>query len=212
MEKWRVFRDALTAGLMIGIGGSVYLACENKALGAVLFSVGLMSICVFGLNLFTGKIGYAIATRNRPDCALIWLGNLCGCMLCALLIRLAFPALAERAASLVTAKLELCALQAVIRGFFCGILMYIAVDNFKNNRGDFGRYLGILLCVPVFILSGFEHSVADMFYCALGVQSAAQALHCVVFLLLVTLGNSLGALVFWVLTRKKAAPEPAAKC
>ena len=49
---------AVSAGIMISIGGSVFLSCDSKYVGAVLFSVALLCICYLGYYLFTGKIGY----------------------------------------------------------------------------------------------------------------------------------------------------------
>ena len=61
----RVFRDfvkAVLSGFMIGIGGTVYLSCSNKIVGAFLFTIGLITICEFGFNLY--KIGRA-SCRER---------------------------------------------------------------------------------------------------------------------------------------------------
>ena len=54
------------AGLMIGIGGTVYLSVENTIIGSFLFSIGLLMICMYGMNLYTGKIGYILI--NKIDC------------------------------------------------------------------------------------------------------------------------------------------------
>lgn len=202
MKKLAIFRDGITAGFMIGIGGTVYLSCANRMLGAFLFAVGLLTICAFGLNLFTGKIGYVVVNKTWIDCALIWLGNLCGCILCGIMVRLTRPEVAAAATALVEAKLLISPLKAVILGICCGVLMFIAVDIYKNTQ-NFGRYLGIILCVPVFILSGFEHSIADMFYCALGISSIGQLGPILLFLLFVTIGNTLGAVCFqWAIPKK----------
>ena len=76
----------------------------------------------------------------------------------------------------------------MIRGFFCGVLMYVAVWVYREKK----TVAGILFCIPVFILSGFEHSIADMFYFSLaGTVFQGRSL---LFLLLVVLGNSLGGL------------------
>ena len=74
-------------------------------------------------------------------------------------------------------------------GCFCGILVYVAVNLFRDKK----TVLGILIGIPVFILSGFEHSIADMFYMAAAGEFSLRAL---VFILLVIAGNSAGALVF----------------
>ncbi|MDE6678614.1 MAG: formate/nitrite transporter family protein, partial [Ruminococcus sp.] len=71
---------AIATGFAIGIGGVVYLSCDNKYIGAFLFGTGLFVILSFGFNLFTGKVGYAV--ENKPayliDLLVIWLGNLIG--------------------------------------------------------------------------------------------------------------------------------------
>lgn len=200
--KWLdVFKRAVAAGIAIAVGATVYLSCENKVVGAIMFSVGLFSICAFSLNLFTGKIGYIIENKNHPDCFTIWLGNLCGAVLASAAVRVAKPALAENAAAMVEKKLALSLPQVYILGIFCGMLMYIAVDNFKNFSGDFGKCLGILMCVPTFILCGFEHSVADMAYFAFGITSVQQLGSSALFIVNVSIANGIGALLINYLSK-----------
>lgn len=57
--------NSISAGILIAIGGSVYLACDNKYAGAALFSVALLCICYLGYYLFTGKIGYLATDRSK---------------------------------------------------------------------------------------------------------------------------------------------------
>ena len=202
-NKWvkdsvvRPFLAAALAGCMISVGGMVYLSCENRYVGAILFCVGLFAICTFGLYLYTGRVGYLPDNRAFLDIGVTWLGNYAGTLLAGLAAGAARPKLAEAAQALCQGKLAQQWFEALILAFFCGILMYVAVDSFKRGTGA-ARYLGMLLAVPAFILSGCEHSVADMFYLALG--------GCVgkgfVYVLLVSLGNALGAMAFhWVFTR-----------
>ena len=80
-------------------------------------------------------------------------------------------------------------METVIRGAFCGMLVYIAVNLFRDKKTP----LGILIGIPVFILSGFEHSIADAFYFAAAGICSGKA---ILFILLVILGNSIGALIF----------------
>jgi len=62
---------SISAGIMIAIGGSAFLACDSKYVGAVLFSVALLCICYLGYYLFTGKIGYAVDDHSGKNiCAL----------------------------------------------------------------------------------------------------------------------------------------------
>ena len=184
--------SGITAGLCISLGGTVFLAAENKVVGAVAFTIGLLSICRYGLSLYTGKVGYLFEKHDGEAFSVLFLGllgNLIGTVVCGLLMRKCLPAVGEKAAAVCAAKLEKDALTVFLLGCFCGILVYIAVNLFRDKN----TVLGILIGIPVFILSGFEHSVADMFYLAAAGEFSLRAL---VFILLVLAGNSAGALLF----------------
>ncbi len=189
-----MLRDTLSgvsAGVCIALGGSVFLAVDNRLAGAVLFSVALLCICMKGYALFTGKVGFLPEDRSKPALQLLLaglLGNLIGTFLCGFFLRLGLPALGEAARTICAAKLAQAPAAALIRGVFCGILMYLAVSIWKERQTP----LGILFCIPVFILSGFEHSIADMFYFAV---SGIVSLKAFVFLWLVIIGNALGAML-----------------
>ena len=189
-----MLRDTLSgvsAGICIALGGSVFLAVDNRLAGAVLFSVALLCICMKGYALFTGKVGFVPEDHGRPALQLLLaglLGNLIGTFLCGQLLRLGLPALSDAARTICAAKLTQAPAAALIRGVFCGILMYLAVSIWKERQSP----LGILFCIPVFILSGFEHSIADMFYFAV---SGIVSLKAFVFLWLVIIGNALGAML-----------------
>ena len=189
-----MLRDTLSgvcAGICIALGGSVFLAVDNRLAGAVLFSVALLCICMKGYALFTGKVGFVPEDRSKPALQLLFaglLGNLIGTFLCGFFLRLGLPALGEAARTVCAAKLTQTPAAALIRGVFCGILMYLAVSIWKERQTP----LGILFCIPVFILSGFEHSIADMFYFAV---SGIVSLRAFVFLWLVIIGNALGAML-----------------
>ncbi len=193
-------KKAVAAGMLIGVGGTIYLASENKIVGAVLFSVGLLSICFFGMNLYTGKIGYILGDKDKLFYLIVWLGNLCGAVIAGALVRIARPALHDTAAAMLEVKLDLGFVKTLILSFFCGILMYIAVHNHKEHPHSISGIVGIIFCVTVFILAGFEHSIADMVYCAVGISGIEELPGIALFLLEVTLGNSLGAIFIRKLT------------
>ncbi|MBR3965373.1 MAG: formate/nitrite transporter family protein, partial [Clostridia bacterium] len=104
------------------------------------------------------------------------------------------PNVADAALTACTARLEQTFLIALVRGVFCGILMYLAVSIYKEK----GTYLSILFCVPAFILAGFEHSIADMFYFA---ASGIVSLRALGFIWTVILGNALGGMLLPALNR-----------
>lgn len=185
--------DGVLAGIMITIGGSVYLACfgEYKPLGAILFSVALLCICYKGYSLFTGKVGFMTENCNKEGFSVLLLGlfgNAIGTVGGGFSIMYAIPNLGDTANVICQSKLSQSVGQTLIRAIFCGILMYLAVSIYKENKS----VLGILFCVPVFILAGFEHSIANMFYFA---ASGIVSLEAFVYIWLVILGNSVGGLL-----------------
>lgn len=197
-DSLRTLLLAALAGFCIGIGGIVYLMQENKLAGAFLFAVGLLTILIFKFNLFTGMVGYLgeqLLVKKWGyliTLLLVWLGNLLGTGLAALGVSLTRigDVLSAKCALLSATKTADKWYSLLLLGVFCGILMYIAVDTFKKRIGekDFLCCLAVLMGVMVFILAGFEHSIADMFYFWMGgaFPKAIPAL------LWITLGNAVG--------------------
>lgn len=201
-----LFLRAVLTGFAIGLGGAVNLSCDNKYVGAFLFGTGLFVILFFGFSLFTGKVGYAV--ENPPsyliDLAVIWVGNLLGTALTGwLILGTRISAIGERAAGMCEAKLGDSAVSILILAFFCGMLMFIAADGYKTIKNPVGQVLVIFLPVMVFILSGFEHCIANMFYFTVGSAWSPKALG---WLLLMSLGNALGG-IFIPLVRKGFVKE-----
>ena len=185
--------------MCIGVGGTVYLMCTSKLLGAVLFSVGLLTILVFGLKLFTGMTGYLFGERSKLKylitLILVWSGNFIGTVLVGLAVRNTRIALTiiPTAQALVATKLEDSWYSLMILGVFCGLLMYIGVDSFKKLQDNYSalRTLMPIICVATFIIAGFEHCIANMFYCTV----AGLSLRNVIMILVVTVGNILGSFI-----------------
>lgn len=195
--------SAVLAGIMISFGGAVYLACvaiEKAPLGAIMFSLGLSVILIMGFLLFTGKTAYLLDNKPSyiPYLCTIWLGNILGCMLMGTLVMIAKPNLAETAKTICEAKLTQSWWQTVILGALCGILVYIAVDYFRSDKDKkaLPKYILVFTCVPAFIICGFEHSVADMFYFAASSAYSLYSVKGIVYILLVSLGNLIGAVAF----------------
>ena len=203
MKYLKIFAGALLAGMMIAIGGAVFLALDNKVLGALFFTVGLFTICTCGFNLYTGKICYVFDHDKSYALSLpvIWLGNLAGAVLVALLLSLTRqgPAFMEKAASMCEVKLNDSPLSIFVLAVFCDILIYVAVDGYKNNPHEAGRYLALFFGVMVFILCGFEHCVANMFYFTMG---QAWSVKTFLYLLIMTAGNSVGGVLIPLIRKK----------
>lgn len=191
--------EGIGAGIFIGIGGSVLLACteESRFMGAILFSVALLSICLLGMQLFTGKVGFLVGSHTKSDVISVvgcLIGNAIGTLIMGLAVNYCRPALAEVARGMVEKKLAIGYPEAFILGLLCGILMYTAVYCYKAKN----TVSAIFFCVPVFILAGFEHSIADMFYFFAAMEFSVKM---IVFLVIVILGNTVGGMLMPAVTK-----------
>ena len=181
---------SILAGIMIGIGGCVYIGCDVKWVGAILFAVGLFTIFTFRMDLYTGKVGYVF--ENPPSYALDLIFIIIGNFIGTLIVGLMMPS--ETAEAMAAAKLDLPYYSVFFKGILCGILMFIAADCYKKSKS----FIATFVCVPVFILAGFEHSIADMFYmCSAGVFTMES----LIFIIIVILGNAVGGVLIPVCRR-----------
>lgn len=183
-NKLKTFIDAILAGICIGIGCNIYLSCDNKYIGAALFSVGLITIMTFGFNLYTGKVGYIIQNGAKYilDVLIILFGNIVGCVLFGSL----FPS--DIASQMCFIKLSTDLTTVICKSIMCGLLMFIAVDSYKINK----NFLLTFLCIPTFILSGYEHSIADIIYLTMGGVFSPLSIK---FIAVVIIGNAIGGMI-----------------
>ena len=160
----KIFRSSVFAGVAIGTAGFGFLASGIQAetygslVGAMLFSLGLLAVVGYGLKLYTGTAGF-IRKNEVGQLFLILLGNIVGCFMVSLLARVSpmdIPAAAQRVLEL---RLSTGALRCGLLGIGCGFLMTTAVTFARRQQ-----YLPLLLGVPLFIVCGFTHCVADAFY------------------------------------------------
>jgi len=196
MQRLKTLLKAVLAGICIGLGGTVFLSLDNKVLGSLFFTIGLFVICTQSFNLFTGKVCYALENKLSYilDLLIIWIGNFIGTFLTAKVLLLTRIGLSiqEKAITLTNIKLNDSLLSIFILAVFCNICIYIAVDGYKNNPHELGKYLALFFGVMVFILCGFEHVVANMFYYSL---NEVFTIDMFVSLLVMTLGNACGGLL-----------------
>lgn len=157
----KIFRSAIFAGICIGIAGFGFLA--DKTLGMVLFIFGLATVVNYKLKLFTGTAGFVKSGRDMLDLLLILVGNWVGCLLVALLARCSGMPIQDTAQHLLEGRLALGPLKAGLLSIGCGILMTTSVTFARRSR-ELGHWVPLLMAVPLFILCGFPHCVADAFY------------------------------------------------
>ena len=192
----KVLFKSFLAGIMIAIGGTVFLSIENKVIGASLFSIGLFGVLIYNLNLYTGKIGYLITNFNLKyikELIITLIGNFIGACSVGFILRYTriYDKIYEKSLILANAKLNDNILSIFILSIFCGLLMYYAVNGFKKQT-DFGKYLVVYLGVAVFILCGFEHCIANIYYFSVADIWSLKTLG---YTGIMVLGNSLGSFI-----------------
>lgn len=197
MKKYKDFIYAIMAGIFIGLGGVVFLMVDNKYLGSLMFSVGLFAVCTMGYNLFTGKVGYFFYNEKKSYFIFllkVLIANTLGAVFLALLLSKTRNGnlLSQRALDLVTIKMEDSHLSLFILGILCNIFVVFAVDQYNNNPDTLGKYMGLVYGVMVFILAGFEHSIADIFYFAM---ARVYSLDAILRIIVIILGNIVGGVL-----------------
>lgn len=243
----KLFLLAILAGFAIGMGGAVTtmasFAVENgsvaKLLSGILFPLGLIMVILTGAELFTGnclmtisllerRIGFGGLFRNL---AVVYAGNFVGAALLAAGVVCGIGSNAGQglALKIVSTAAGKCALpfgQAVVLGILCNLLVCIAVMCSLSAKSVTGRAVGAFGPVCCFVICGFEHCVANMYFIPAGLLALANPAYAGAVenvqlnvsaltwgnffacnLVPVTLGNILGGCAFaaliWFCHRKK---------
>lgn len=153
-----ILRSAIIAGICISIGCVVNLRVGGVA-GAVLFAFGLLAVVHYKLKLYTGTAGFIRAKGDWSMLGTVLLGNIIGCAFTALACSYAQPDILPPDLAIVQSRLAKGPLACFLLAIGCGFIMTTAVQFGRESR-----FLPLLFGVPVFILCGFAHSVADAFY------------------------------------------------
>ena len=205
MKYLKVLLFGIFAGLAIGLGSlaftltSAYLTSkEGLMFASMLFSIGLILVCVLGLQLYTGKIGVVFDNReklaeNAINLPIMLVGNAIGAFALGILCHFIFmhvPEIASRIEAISVAKTA--SKFVLLEGIFCGALVYIAVYCYKNFQNWGMKIIGIIVAVTLFVYCGFQHCIANMFYFGMAFNWNIDMLW---NLLLVILTNSVGALL-----------------
>ena len=191
LETRQLICKGIFAGLMIGIGCMVYLACPNKLVGAVLFSAGLFFILSCGGSLLTGLCG--LKTPWKTLAVVLGL-NALGALIAGVL---SWPSLklAQPAAELVASKLAAPPLSWLTGGILCGMLVHLAVTGYKRAKDAPHALASVLYAIPAFIVAGFEHSIADLGYLAIALPAlgGAEIVKMLGMIAVVIAGNVIGS-------------------
>ena len=200
----KLLRSSVFAGIYIGVAGFGFLASGlqsqvySSLVGSVLFCLGLLAVVGYRLKLYTGTAGY-ISRNETGELFLILAGNILGCFLVALLSRVSPLDMQSAAQNILELRLRTGALNCGLLGIGCGLLMTTAVTFAREKN-----YLPLLFGVPLFIVCGFTHCVADAFYYLAAPLAfwKAHALEILAVYVCIVLGNLIGCNLYRIILEK----------
>lgn len=172
-------RQSILSGILVGIGVVLQIQIQNPYISAMLFSIALLVIIECDLKLYTGKIGFFKPTEIK-NLLIILLGNLLGVII-PIVCLISKDGFYERLVEISSIKFSNECFELFLYGIMCGILMFVAVYCKK--------YIITVFCIMTFILSGYEHCIADFPYLLFNFNiNNLLKFFCVI------LGNSLGSI------------------
>ena len=234
----KLFVLGILAGMFIAFGAQASLMASfnltsnaatfgiGKVVMGAVFPVGLMMVVLCGAELFTGNCLMFTGALDRKfkwsaiwrNWAIVYIGNLVGSLIIVFFI--AYSGLLDSGGGLLgamTVKTAIgkCGLsfgKAVVLGIMCNVLVCLAVWMATGSREVIGKIFAIWFCIGLFIVSGFEHSVANMYFIPAGILAAGNEAYVNLLdldisgltvyafliknLLPVTIGNIIGGSVF----------------
>jgi len=249
LDFWSMFVLAVLAGAFIALGGEFFTLVTtksglsfgmNRLVGGLAFCLGLILVVVAGAELFTGnnlivvawvsgKVSLGQLMRNW---IIVYFGNLVGSLITVMLMYLTRQwtmdsyGVGVTALTIANAKVNLTFADALARGIMCNALVCLAIWLCLSARSVVDKILAIVFPITAFVASGFEHSIANMYFIPLGLllksepkvlEAAGKTLSdlpnltwqgfFVGNLLPVTIGNIFGggfmvALVYWFVYRR----------
>ena len=195
-----LMKSAILAGICIGIAGFGFLAVGG-VVGAVTFAFGLLAVVHYRLKLYTGTAGFIVKGELLQLCLILAM-TIVGCLFVAMMARVSPMPLQETAERLLVGRLVAGWWQCGLLAIGCGFIMTTAV-----KWGREGKFLPLLFGVPLFIICGFPHCIADAFYYLVVpahflVENAGDV---ILLYISIVLGNFVGCNLYRLLMRSNEA-------
>jgi len=154
-DFFNIFIRSILAGICIGLGGAIFIKLGG-VIGACMFAFGLLAIVHFKLPLYTGTAGFIELNKFKEyeKMVIILFGNILGCILLSYMNIKGIDG-----SAIIQSRLDTSYLQCLLNAIGCGLIMTLIVQGGRDKN-----QLLILFGIPLFILLGFYHSIADAFY------------------------------------------------
>lgn len=180
----KIICKSILSGIFISLAGLGNLILGGIP-GAVFFGAGLMGVIATESLLYTGRI---YEERKLGTLGIVLGGNIIGCLISGIFSRLSYPDIIQVSSSIISARVEDSLVAIFWKSVCCGLLMTSAVLGMKKSNP-----WPLLLGIPLFVLSGFYHSVADGFY-----FFVSPDLRYLSVWILIVLGNYIGGKLLWI--------------
>jgi formate transporter len=188
---------AVLAGAFIALGAAFFTTVTTatdlgygptRLLGGVAFSLGLILVVIAGAELFTGNNLMVMAWAGRRVTtlqllrawAVVYAGNLVGAFATAILVvlsgqwRFADYAVGANAVKIANAKVQMDFAEAFFLGVLCNALVCLAIWLTYSARSNLDKALAVVFPITAFVASGYEHSIANMYFIPLGLLIKSQ--------------------------------------
>ena len=154
-NNFDIFVRSILAGICIGLGGAIFIKLGG-VIGACMFAFGLLTVVHFKLPLYTGTAGFIELNKFKEyeKMLIILFGNILGCILLSYMSIKGIDG-----SAIIQSRLDISYLQCLLNAIGCGLIMTLIVKGGRDKN-----LLLILFGIPLFILLGFYHSIADAFY------------------------------------------------
>ena len=149
-------RQSIMAGILIGLGACGFLALGGLP-GAIIFAFGLIGVVLTGIPLYTGRAG---VMTSIPGIIKVWWWNVVGAMAVGLVVAAIGGSLAESAYNTVAAHVAQGPWRSFLRAVGCGLVIDLSVWFYRSSKS----LVPVLFGIPLFIVCGFYHSIADVVY------------------------------------------------
>ncbi len=229
----KAFLLAMFAGAFIAFGGlffTVFLSDSTlgwgaqRVVGGLCFCLGLVLVLVCGAELFTGNSLMVCALKSKKITlaqmlkawVVVWLGNFAGALFIVFLVYMAGiyklngEAVANSMVSVAAGKVTIDWVTIFFRGILCNICVCLAVWCSVRLKDEAARLIMVVWCILIFMICGFEHSIANMTIIGTALLNTTQDVTLSGYvwnLVFVTLGNMVGGTVFVALPYHLVAQE-----
>lgn len=208
----------ILAGIFIGFGatGSILISQSignldpglAKFMSAIVFPVGLMLIVMCGGELFTGNNLMTLALIDKKitikdvlrNWSIVYVANFIGAIILALVIFYSGTISGDginKAIAIAQSKVDLSILQMFLRAIMCNMIVVLAVWMATAAQDVASKILACWFPIMLFVLCGFEHSIANMFFIPMGMLLGADVTLTgfIINLVVVTIGNIVGGAI-----------------